>query len=63
MTFSKWLLILLCVASGFGGAVMVGIICSTADGRMVVSEKVNQSDATGKQFKERPNTRGGAKGY
>jgi len=25
---------------------MVGIICSTADGRVVVSEKINQSDAT-----------------
>lgn len=63
MTFSKWLLILLCIASGFGGAAMVGIICSNADGRMVVPEKINQSDATDKQFNERPNTRGGAKGY
>lgn len=63
MTLSKWLLIVLCVASGLGGAALAGIICSTANDRIVVTEKTNQSDAADNQFNERPNTRGGAKGY
>ena len=63
MKFSKWLLIVLCVASGLGGAALVGIICSISNDRIVVTDKINQSHAADKQFNERPNSRGGAKGY
>lgn len=63
MTNSKWLIAVLCAASGLGGAGLTGIIVSTGNDCAVAAEKIKQSDPADKQFKERPNTRGGAKGY
>ncbi|MFS7159414.1 hypothetical protein AB6825_09930 [Serratia proteamaculans] len=63
MTISKWLLVVLCTASGLGGAALTGVIVSTGNDCAVVAEKIKQSDMADKLFKERPNIRGGAKGY